>query len=355
MESRNKKVRVLMLGPGRSVKGGITTVVNSYFDYGLDQFTQLKYITTMKDGNKLYKLLVAVWGYIQFCFLVSRFDIVHIHMAAQASFSRKALFVKKAKKANRKIIIHQHSADFDKYYFEQCNDRQREQIRHIFSLADRVLVLSEEWQSFFGNNVCDKDKISILYNGVAVPDDKKTDYSDHNVLFLGRLGQRKGTYDLLKAIPEVLKSVPDAMFFLGGDGDVKECQALAREYAIGNRVSFLGWIDNAAKEAQFRKASIFVLPSYHEGMPMSVLEAMAHGLATVSSNAGGIPQIIDHGVNGLRVEAGDVSGLADALISLLSDEKAKKEMGAKGLATIQSKFDVCNNISYLNELYHTLS
>lgn len=355
MESSNQKIRVLMLGPGRSVKGGITTVVNSYFDYGLDQAVDLKYITTMKDGNKLYKLLVAVWGYIQFCFLVSRYDIIHIHMAAQASFSRKALFVKRAKKANKKIVIHQHSADFDKYYFEQCNDRQREHIRYVFSLADRLLVLSEEWKSFFGENVCQKDKIAILYNGVAVPEDRKSDYSDHNVLFLGRLGHRKGTYDLLKAISEVVKAVPDAMFYLGGDGDVKECKALALEYGIDEYVKFLGWIDDSAKEDQFSKSGIFVLPSYHEGMPMSVLEAMAHGLATVSSNAGGIPQIIDHGVNGLRIEAGDVSGLAGALISLLSNEEAKRKMGAEGLATIQRKFDVRNNISYLNRLYQDLS
>ncbi len=209
--------KVLMIGPGRDVRGGISTVVNSYFDLGIEKDTEIKYIPTMEDGSSIKKLLVAIKAYLMFCSCVKKYDLVHVHMAAQASFVRKSLFVRKAKRAGVKIIIHSHAADFDKYYFEQSDDKNRKQIVDTFALADRVIVLSEEWAAFFGKHICDPQKINIVYNGVIVPEQQKKDYSDHNVLMLGRLGERKGTYDLLEAIPSVLKEVPDAMFLLGGD------------------------------------------------------------------------------------------------------------------------------------------
>ena len=92
-----------MVGPGRGVKGGISTVVNSYYDLGLDKKVELRYIASMEDGNKLKKLLVAVRAYIKFCLILDSYDIVHVHMAAQASFIRKSLFIKRAYK--RKKIL----------------------------------------------------------------------------------------------------------------------------------------------------------------------------------------------------------------------------------------------------------
>lgn len=118
------KQSVLMVGPGRTVKGGITTVVDSYYELGLNQKTNMKYIASMEDGSKLKKLLVAIISYVQFCMCVNQFDIVHVHMAAQASFSRKALFIKRAKKAGKKIILHQHAADFDDFFFNQSDEKK---------------------------------------------------------------------------------------------------------------------------------------------------------------------------------------------------------------------------------------
>lgn len=111
--------RVLMIGPGRDVMGGISTVVNSYFDLRLNERVELRYIASMEDGNKIKKLWVALKAYLEFRKCLKDFDIVHVHMAAQASFTRKSAFIRLAKKAGKKIIIHQHAADFDDYFFKQ--------------------------------------------------------------------------------------------------------------------------------------------------------------------------------------------------------------------------------------------
>ena len=91
-----------MIGPGRDVKGGVTTVVNNYYGCGLDKSVSLRYLSTMEDGCKLKKLLVALKAYLLFGPLLKNCDIVHVHMAAQASFDRKAFFIERAKRAGKK-------------------------------------------------------------------------------------------------------------------------------------------------------------------------------------------------------------------------------------------------------------
>lgn len=343
--------RVLMVGPGRNVMGGISTVVNSYFDLKLNERVELRYIASMEDGNKIKKLGVAVKAYLEFRKCLKDFDIVHVHMAAQASFTRKSLFIRLAKKAGKKIIIHQHAADFDDFFFKQSDELKRQQIKEVFAMADRVIVLSEEWADFFGKHVCDEKKISIVHNGVVIPNYEKTDYTDQNVLFLGRLGERKGAYDLLKVIPDVLKRIPNARFFFGGDGEVERCKELAEKTGIADNVSFLGWIRDTEKEEYLKKCSTFVLPSYHEGMPMSVLESMSYGLATISTNAGGIPQIISQGIDGYRVEAGDLKELETTLVRVLISSNEKRILGQAARKKIVEKFNAERNIDLLCTLY----
>ena len=354
MKEKISTPKVLMVGPGRNVMGGISTVVNSYYELGLDKKIGLRYISSMEDGSKIKKLAIAFSSYIEFSRHIKECDIVHVHMAAQASFTRKSIFIKKAKKAGKKIIIHQHSADFDDFYFKQCDAKKRKQIKKIFAMADIIIVLSEEWAKFFGENICDLEKIVILYNGVIIPKYCKKDYTDTNVLFLGRLGERKGSYDLLKAIPDILKVIPDAHFYLGGDGDIVKSQKLIDENGIQNHVKLLGWVRNEEKEIYLKKCSIFIRTSYHEGMPMALLEAMSYGLAAISTNAGGISRIIDNGCNGFRIEAGDIEAIKSKLKCLLCDPQLKKKLGINGYNTVKNGFNVEKNIKKLEQIYSEL-
>ena len=346
--------KVIMVGPGREVKGGISTVVNSYYELGLEEKVKMRYIASMEDGNNIKKMIIAINSYVRFSWYVREYDIVHVHMAAQASFTRKSFFIKKAKKEGKKIIIHQHSADFDVFYFKQSDRKKQKKIKDIFALADIVIVLSEEWAKFFGDNICDPQKIVILYNGVIIPKYIKEDYTDRNVLFLGRLGERKGSYDLLKAIPDILKEVPDAHFYLGGDGDIAQSKKIIDENDLNGCVELLGWVRDEEKEMYLKKCSTFILPSHHEGMPMSVLEAMSYGLATISTNVGGIPQIIENRVNGIRIDAGNVTGIKDSLVELLSDLKVRSTYGKAAYQTIRKKFNVENNIEKVVNIYNHL-
>lgn len=344
-----------MVGPGKNVRGGISAVVNSYYGYGLDKLVNLKYIASMEDGSYFKKLLVAIKAYIKFGLYIKKYEVVHVHMAAHASFYRKSLFIRRAYKANKKIIIHMHAGDFEQFFTTQSNEKQKTYIKRIFSLADKVILLSEEVADFFGKEISTPEKISILHNGVRMPDYLKNEYGDQNILFLGRLEKPKGIYDLLKAIPLILEQVSNAMFYIGGDGETEVCKAIADKNGFSNHVKFLGWVRGKEKEKYLKQCSIFTLPSYHEGMPMSVLEAMSYGLAIVTTDVGGLPQMIDDGINGIMNKSGDVQSIQSNMIELLNNSEYKKRIAQCGYNKVCEYFNIEQNIDKLNEMYYKLT
>ena len=347
-------MKVLMIGAGRDVRGGVSSVVNSYYDAGLDKLCELTYLPTMEDGSKLKKLLVAAGARARFERLIRENDILHVHMSADNSFYRKAVFIRKAYKEGKKIIIHMHGSTFDLFYKERCNDAQKQQVREIFAMADKVIALSEDWKEFLAEYICDEQKIVVIYNAVKIPEAYPKDYTNRKMLFLGILGQRKGTYDLIEVLPEILSKYPDSHIYFGGDGEREQAEQLCMEKGIADHVTFLGWVRGTEKEKFLKECSIYVLPTYHEGMPMSILEAMSYAIAVVSTYVGGIPHIITDGENGLLCEVGDRAALKEKLLQLLEDENLRKRLGQNAYNMMTRKFDVRENVENILKIYREL-
>lgn len=347
-------MKVLMIGAGRDVRGGVSSVVNSYYDAGLDKLCELTYLPTMEDGSKLKKLLVAVMARIRFERMIRKNDILHVHMSSDNSFYRKAVFIRKAHKEGKKIIIHMHGSTFDLFYKERCNDTQKQQVREVFAMADQVIALSEDWKEFLAEYICDEQKIVVIYNAVKIPDAYQKDYANRKMLFLGILGQRKGTYDLIEVLPEILRQYPDCHVYFGGDGERQQVEQMCREKGIADHVTFLGWVRGAEKEKLLKECSIYVLPTYHEGMPMSILEAMSYSMAVVSTYVGGIPHIITDGENGLLCEAGDREILCRKLLDLLAEQSLRERLGRNAYQMINCKFDVKENVKKVYAVYEKI-
>lgn len=342
-------MKILMVGPGRQDKGGIATVVNQYYDAGIDKLVDIKYITTMHDGKRIKKLMSAAIGYADFLLHAKTYDVIHVHMSSRASFSRKRHIIDWAYAMKKKIIIHMHGSEFDVFYNKECDEKKKKVVRDTFAKADVVIALSEEWKAFF-DGLCDPKKVRILYNAVMLPEFERDSVEDHNMLFLGRLGKRKGSYDLIEVMPEVLKRVPDAHLYFGGDGDVEESKQLIEKLSISSNATYLGWVNGDKKNDILKKCSVFVLPSYHEGMPMSILEAMSYGEVVVSTYVGGIPKVIKNSENGYLFEAGDLEGLSRALIEALTGKK-KKNVSQQAFQTVENKFNVKVNLEILKNWY----
>ena len=138
-------MKVVMLGADRSVKGGVSAVVNNLYEAGLDQRIDLTYIGTMVDGSTAAKLLKGVQALLQFVTVLPKADIVHLNMAADASCYRKLIFMQIALWFHKKVVIHQHGGDFQGFYYKRCSAKRQAYIKKMLNRADLFLVLTDVW------------------------------------------------------------------------------------------------------------------------------------------------------------------------------------------------------------------
>lgn len=344
-----KKINVLMIGPARSVKGGMTTVVDNYYKYGLDKQVNLNYIETCNDSNKISKFLKEKKGIKEFRKEIDSFDVIHIHMASRRSTFRKGRYVRIAKSKGKKVIIHIHGAEY-KLFYNECNEKQKEYVRETLNLADKIIVLSEEWKDYF-KDLVDEKKISVIYNSIVIPENFDKDLDTNKILFLGRIGQRKGIYDLIEVVSKLVPEFPNLKLYVGGDGEVDKLKQIIQEKKLQENVIYVGWTTGEQKEKLLKECSFYILPSYNEGMPMSVLEGMAYKNVVISTKVGGIPKVISNNENGMIIEPGDKETLYKELVELLKDEDKRKKLSNCARKTTEEKFDIKKNIDCLIKLY----
>jgi glycosyltransferase involved in cell wall biosynthesis len=351
----NNARHIVMLGTAFETKGGISSVVNVYRQAGLFERFPVIYLATHTDGRALEKMRVCAVAWLRYIALLVRGKVAltHVHISTGMSFWRKLLFFFPALLVGSPSVLHLHGADFDEFYDE--GGRQRKwAIRTLFDKAAGIIVLSRSWRRWARGISCNPLIVSI-YNPVAVP--AAVDYSLRNpscILFLGQLGDRKGTYDLLHAIPRLLHKHPQLRLVLAGDGESVRVKAEVDRLSLHGHVDVLDWVSGRNKSALLERAAIYVLPSYCEGLPMSVLEAMAVGLPVVCTPVGGVPEAVTDGREGWMVMPGDVAALADALDSLLSQHDLRRHMGEAARHKIETLFSVTHVLPQVEQLYEQL-
>lgn len=147
------------------------------------------------------------------------------------------------------------------------------------------------------------------------------------ILFVGRLVPAKGVSVLLDAFGRIDRDFPDAVLTIVGDGAGRaSLEAMARDRGWTGRVVFAGALNQAQVAARMAEADLFVLPSFAEGLPVVLMEAMASGLPVIATRIAGIPELVEDGVTGRLVGAGDADGLAKAIADHLSDPRPARDM-----------------------------
>ncbi len=357
----NDKIRVLMVGPDRGVHGGISAMVNTYYDAGLKDRVELKYIGTMKEGSKAGKLIVAVLAYFRFLFSLKDSDIVHIHASSDSSFMRKSFFVRAAKRHGKKIVFHQHGGDFINYFENQISTKRQRYIRKVLDMADVLLVLTRSWKDFFGR-LTDENKIVVMPNGILTGavsggslDDSCQNIRAHDtdkVLFLGRICKDKGIGELLEAIDRIHIDRPLVKLYLGGifeDTDyIKEVEKRAPY------VKYLGWIDGQNKKKAFDDCGIIAVPSYFEGFGLAVIEGMLNGCCVVASGVGGILEIVEDGKDGILVNPKDSVSLEQGILKIM-DRKIDVDLLVKnGREKVLKKYSAERIVDKIVAIYNKL-
>ena len=355
------KVKVCMVVPNTMVKGGIAAVVNGYRGSKLEQDYEITYVESYIDGSKFKKFMKAICGYFIFLkvLLFNRPNIVHIHSSFGPSFYRKLPFIYLAFWFKIPIINHIHGADFDEFYIS-ASKRKKEKIKRVYDKCDYLIALSDEWKERL-SQIVPKEHIVIIENYSTIHKDALEDRLKRNVnnkvLFLGEIGERKGCFDIPSVVELVVRSIPDVQFILAGSGseeDENKVKTLLREKKVDQNVSFPGWVRDEEKDKLLRESDLFFLPSYNEGMPMSVLDAMGYGLPVVSTNVGGIPKIVINGKNGYCCSPGDVENLAKHITGILENENLRFSFCKESMEIAFNKFSLTNHIDHITKLYKIL-
>lgn len=159
------------------------------------------------------------------------------------------------------------------------------------------------------------------------------------VLYVGRLVAEKGVQVLLEAVPAVLHHHPDALFFIAGRGPYEEeLRSLAGRLGVGTHVRFLGYVEEREKQRLMRQASVIVVPSLYEPFGIIALEAMAAGTPVVATDAGGLDEVLDHWVTGIKVPAGDPGALGQAISEVLGDDALSRGLAARAAVAVRERF-----------------
>lgn len=326
----------------RNPKGGVAQVMKNYSDF---VFTEFKCIINSGGKSKSAKLFRAISGLISLSYkLLSdrQLRIVHIHTASYNSFRRSVWYLKLAKLFRKKVILHIHGGGFREFY-----DTNPEWISKMLNRSDAIIVLSESWKEYF-QNITSGPEIFILENIVANPGDQKQQPSDRlELLFLGLIDKQKGIFDLLDAINEHDNFSGKIRLHIGGNGKIEDLKQYIDLHNLSDIVKYEGFVSGKGKTNLLRDCDAYILPSYTEGLPVSILEAMSFKKPILSTPVGGIPEVVKDGVNGFLFSPGDKNAMASAIIKLLHDNNLTKQMGSESLNIIRSYFpdNVCNKLA----------
>ncbi|MCQ2089715.1 MAG: glycosyltransferase family 4 protein [Fibrobacter sp.] len=342
--------KVLIVATSHKTRGGVTSVVNAHKQGAQWEEYHCKWIETHIDKGLFTKFLKVIPAFIQYLFLLPFYSLVHIHMSEPPSALRKIAFMWWAKVWRKKTIVHFHSFSVD----TTINSRYSKLYKYLFSRADRVIVLSEYWKVVV-EQFLPSAKVQVIYNPcTAQPDSNAHVTKKNSILYAGTVCHRKGYDDMIKAFAKIAKNHPDWKIVFAGNGEIEQGKALANELNINDQVVWLGWVRGADKDKAFREATVFCLPSYAEGFPMSVLDAWSYGLPVITTPVGGIPDVAKNGENMLLFNPGDIDALANCMERIISNEELRESISKESLNFAETTFNMATINKEIGELYQSL-
>lgn len=311
----------VMVGPSPDARGGMASVAAIYRSNGLFSDGSCRYLVTAIDGAGYKKAWVAFAALARFGALLvgGNVGLLHVHGASRGSFRRKRLFMVLARLFSVPVIFHLHGGEFRQFLEKELDANGRDGVLSTLRGCRLVYCLNREVGNW----------LQMLLPGIPVEVMPNPVSSNHlaplndrvgrNIIFMGRLEREKGVFDLLSAYARVAGRMPGARLVLCGAGSQRDALAhQANELGIAESTVFPGWLEGKEKSDLLATAQVFVLPSYAEGMPMSVLEAMSAGIPVVATRVGACAEMLDDGRCGFLVAPGKVEDLAGALIAAFS-------------------------------------
>jgi exopolysaccharide biosynthesis WecB/TagA/CpsF family protein len=338
---------VLILATGHQTKGGITSVMQYYKQSSIWENWNCTWLETHVDKSKVEKVWVFIKAFVQYFFLLPKNDIVHVHLSEPPSAFRKLLFIYPAKWFGKKCIVHLHSFSPETSF----NSKYQWVYKKVFFAADEIIVLSPFWKQSLEKTFGNKISISIVLNPSSVPEIVEQYQRKQILLFAGTLNSRKGYKDLIKSFALIHEQFPNWKLYLAGNGEIDEAEELALSLGVGEKTFCVGWVEKLLKQKLFSEASIFCLPSYAEGFPMAVIDAMGYKIPVITTTVGGITDIFTSGEDILLYNPGDINQLLLHIANLMNSKTERLALCNKAYEKIESEFSIEKIATQLDEIY----
>jgi glycosyltransferase involved in cell wall biosynthesis len=350
---RISTVEIIHLLHDPSEKGGMGLAVRKLVEAQIrDGATRVRLIATTSSRRVPHKYVgfgIAILRVVWACIKRPK-PILHLHCAAEGSFTRKALLVRIAKLFGVVTVFEQHTNLFDVWY-NSCSETKQRWIRRQFARPDYVIVVSDFLLRFVrGLGV---RRVTTVHRTEYEIDrmfeirrPKPSSDSSLQILYIGMLTKEKGACDLLAAAARIAGTHPKVTFLMCGDHGVEEARRRAEELGLSDVVELPGRVSRARKLEALTSSQIFVLPARVEGQPLAIYEAMASGLPVVACRLDELTDLIKDQRDGLLVAPGDIDALTQAITRLADDPDLRWKLGmsarrtfARRLATQPSPCD----------------
>jgi glycosyltransferase involved in cell wall biosynthesis len=337
MKLNENNLTVLMVNSDLSSKGGIASVIRTLYEENKSHPYPIN-IILLKTSHYMDKsiifeffLLASAFSKYLFFILSKNVDIVHIHSSAHISFYRKILFFIFAKVFRKKVIFHLHSSDFYEFFLT-TNPIKASIIKFVFQKSDLVITLCKDWKHKLLNRYSDLN-VKTIHNPISIHEHVRKEHFNPSekmqVLFLGFLISSKGIQDILKlGLLFKKNNVNNIKIVIAGKGKLESwLMEKILSNGLNDILEFVGWVDNKEKSELLKNSMVYFLPSYKEGMPISILEAMCHSMAIVSTRVAGIPDLVKGGLNGELAVPGDIKSFYKILTTFADNPQKVEEMG----------------------------
>jgi glycosyltransferase involved in cell wall biosynthesis len=361
------QIKVVCIGPAQTVRGGISSVIEKIRDR-FPHHVQFRTVATYSQytgneaterGSRLVQGMVFLQAFARILAagVFSRDTIFHIHLAVKGSTLRKGLVCVALRVLRCRFVVHAHAAE-DSLFHGWVPEPIRRLLLWGLRGANYFIVLTQFWGDYYVKALrLPPDRILRLPNPAALPvliPDRST-REGLNLLFLGRIGKRKGAFETIQAfaaLPDEIRK--KSRLILAGDGETEAAHHLADDLRCSSETTVLRWVGREEANRLLMEADVFLLPSRGEGMSMALLEAMAWGLAVVTTSNGGADEFLTSDCNCILVKPGDIQEISAALCSLTRNPKLRLRLGTEARRTA-SQLSVESYIAKLTLLYEDIA
>jgi len=343
---------VLFVSP-ENKKGGMGAVLKLYKKH-IPNFQIVYTYPDATDKNKLIYFAIALYKIAKKLSIDDQIDIVHIHSASKGSFLRKSLVLLMAKAFSKKVVFHIHGGGFKEFF--AVSKIRAKLILYILRKADKVICLTDEWHGYFCSNL-GLYNVQVVANPIELPNIQKSHLHNGviNMLFLGAIVKSKGIFDLIAYLSTNSYFINNKLHLhIGGEGDLIQLYSFLEDPQNREGIVYHGWVDSDKKGKLFQLADIFILPSYYEGLPMGVLEAMSYGKPIIATRVGGIPSVVKPGLNGWLYAPNNEKELDTIFEEIIKQPDLLQQYGANSRKEA-SRFAIPNILNQLDEIYNSIT